>query len=98
MLTNDRLTQDGKYYYPIIFLDELGFRLKDLKVGDHFLINQLLFPNKIFIFIHEYNVYQIRILIIIRFNKFLNHISLTQKLAYCALQDTKVVEEEIKWQ
>ncbi|PVD21249.1 hypothetical protein C0Q70_19420 [Pomacea canaliculata] len=26
-----RLTQDGKYYYPIIFLDELGFRLKDLK-------------------------------------------------------------------
>ncbi|KAL8613870.1 hypothetical protein ACOMHN_032860 [Nucella lapillus] len=26
-----RLTQDGKYYYPILFLDELSFRLKDLQ-------------------------------------------------------------------
>ena len=28
-----RITQDGKYYYPILFLDELSFRLKDLQVG-----------------------------------------------------------------
>ena len=28
-----RITQDGKYYYPILFLDELSFRLKDLLVG-----------------------------------------------------------------
>ncbi|XP_076470465.1 lipid scramblase CLPTM1L-like [Babylonia areolata] len=26
-----RITQDGKYYYPILFLDELSFRIKDLQ-------------------------------------------------------------------
>ncbi|KAK7114533.1 hypothetical protein V1264_000586 [Littorina saxatilis] len=25
-----KITSDGKYFYPILFLDELGFRLKDL--------------------------------------------------------------------